>query len=692
MPTDRETPHIDAQHDDLIQPAEYAPPTTAGRSRKRRPDGRNFAIVLILAAALLFAWFLLSSRPLLVRLSPETADFSIEGGISLRLGPRVLLRPGSYALHASAPGYEDRVLALTVNDEVDQSVEVRLEKLPGRLAVSTTPVPARVFVDDAARGMSNADPIPVPAGVHRVRLEADRYVTQSIEMQVEGMAVMQTLDVRLEPGWGVYQLDSTPSDATVFVDGTEVGRTPLQLELLAGRRQLTLKRDGYRSLNLEVDAAAGAAGTLASPVLKEADGKIDVTSEPAGASITLDGEFQGTTPLEISLESGRPHEIVAFRSGYQRAIRRVELASGEKQSLRIALKPVTGEISVEVEPADAEVLVGGRLLGRGSQSVTLPASAQVIEVRREGFAAQRVTVTPRPGFDQTIRVRLLTQEQHRRASIKSRISTSLGQELVLLRPGPYTMGSSRREPGRRANEGFRKVDMQRAFYLGVSEVTNAEFRRFRPEHSSGNFKGKSLNGETQPVASISWDQAAHYCNWLSKKDGLQPFYRIENGTVVGFDAASAGYRLPTEAEWEWVARMQADGSLRRFGWGDQLPPTKGAGNYGDRSGATLLAQTLADYDDGYPVSAPARSFAANRHGVFDIDGNAAEWVHDYYEAAAGMSVAGQRDPMGPEVGEFHVIRGASWRTGAVTELRLSFRDYGKEGRADVGFRLARYLE
>lgn len=692
MPLDRESSRIDAQHDEVIEPVQYAPPTAAGRSRKRRPDGRNLAIALVLGAALLFAWFLLSSRPLLVRLSPENAAFSIEGGVSLRLGSRVLLRPGSYELHASAPGYEDRVLALTVSDDADQSVDVRLEKLPGLLAVATTPVAARVFVDDAELGMSNADPLPVRAGARRLRLEADRYITRSLELQVEGMAVTQSLELRLEPGWGVYHLDSTPSDATVLVDGTEVGRTPLALELLAGRRQLTLKRDGYRSLSLDVDAVAGESRTLDSPVLKEADGRIAVSSEPAGASITLDGEFQGTTPLEVALESGRPHEIVAFRSGYQRAVRSVELASGEKQALRIALKPVTGEISLEVEPADAEVLVAGRRLGRGSQTLTLPASEQVIELRREGFATQRVTVNPRPGFDQTIRVRLLTQEQQRRASIKPRITTSVGQELVLLRPGPYTMGSSRREPGRRANEGFRKVDMERAFYLGASEVTNAEFRRFRPEHSSGNFKGKSLNGETQPVVSVSWEQAAQYCNWLSAKEGLPPFYRLENGAVVGFDSASTGYRLPSEAEWEWAARMQADGSLLRFGWGEQLPPAKGAGNYGDRSGASLLAQALADYDDGYPVSAPVRSFRANRHGVFDIDGNAAEWVHDYYEAAAGMSVAGQRDPMGPEIGEFHVIRGASWRAGAVSELRLSFRDYGKEGRADVGFRLARYLE
>ena len=109
----------------------------------------------------------------------------------------------------------------------------------------------------------------------------------------------------------------------------------------------------------------------------------------------------------------------------------------------------------------------------------------------------------------------------------------------------------------------------------------------------------------------------------------------------------------------------------------------------DQSSASLLGDVIAGYDDGFPVSSPRKRFTPNRHGLFDMSGNAAEWVNDYYEAVPATRVS---DPLGPELGEFHVIRGASWRHGGITELRLAFRDYGKEARADVGFRLARYLE
>src|SRR5690606_13636205 len=84
------------------------------------------------------------------------------------------------------------------------------------------------------------------------------------------------------------------------------------------------------------------------------------------------------------------------------------------------------------------------------------------------------------------------------------IETSLGQELTLIPAGQFTMGSSRREQGRRSNEVLRRVKLSRAFYLGVREVSNAEFRQFMAEHDSGGFGGISLNDDDQPVVNVGW--------------------------------------------------------------------------------------------------------------------------------------------------------------------------------------------
>jgi formylglycine-generating enzyme required for sulfatase activity len=121
-----------------------------------------------------------------------------------------------------------------------------------------------------------------------------------------------------------------------------------------------------------------------------------------------------------------------------------------------------------------------------------------------------------------------------------------------------------------------------------------------------------------------------------------------------------------------------------------MPPVPGAGNFADRSAKGIVANVLMDFDDGYPVTAPVGSFTANVLGLFDLGGNAAEWMTDRYSVAASGS--GSDDPVGPADGQYHVIRGSSWRQSSISELRLSARDFGAEGRLDVGFRIARYAD
>ena len=162
--------------------------------------------------------------------------------------------------------------------------------------------------------------------------------------------------------------------------------------------------------------------------------------------------------------------------------------------------------------------------------------------------------------------------------------------------------------------------------------------------------------------------------------------------MTGFNLDSHGYRLLTEAEWAWTAKVIPEGKSEMFPWGTELyPPPKVVGNYADRSAAKFLSFTLSNYNDGFPVSAPVGSFAPNSKGIYDISGNVAEWTHDYYDIRP-MRGEPEQDPTGPRAGNRHVIRGASWAMGSRSELRLSFRDAGADGRMDTGFRLARYVD
>ena len=141
-------------------------------------------------------------------------------------------------------------------------------------------------------------------------------------------------------------------------------------------------------------------------------------------------------------------------------------------------------------------------------------------------------------------------------------------------------------------------------------------------------------------------------------DGLRPVYRIERGDVRGFDPNANGYRLPTEAEQAYVARVQADQSLMRFPWGDERrPPEDRMGNYADRAAENLLARSIPEYTDGYVATALVGNYDANRFDLHDLGGNVAEWINDFYAATAADLPSGVVDQLGPRGGEYHVIRG-----------------------------------
>jgi formylglycine-generating enzyme required for sulfatase activity len=314
-----------------------------------------------------------------------------------------------------------------------------------------------------------------------------------------------------------------------------------------------------------------------------------------------------------------------------------------------------------------------------------------VEIKKQGYQTYRTRITPRPGFPQEIRI-ALTNPSSAPKNPGAIIKAKNGYELKLVRPAVFTMGSSRREQGRRSNETLRKVNLKRPFYIGIREVTNKEFRQFSAGHNSGRFKTYSLNGPQLPAVGITWEQAALFCNWLSAREALPPVYILKGGILAAADPVGVGYRLASEAEWEYCTRFNKNKANLKYPWGNKYPPGPQSGNFADESAKDLLPSYLAGYHDGYPVMAPPAKFEINPLGLYDLGGNAAEWGHDYYSIYPYDSKKVYRDPMGPAEGKHHIIRGSSWRQSSISALRSSYRDYSDGKRLDLGFRISRYLE
>jgi formylglycine-generating enzyme required for sulfatase activity len=683
---------VDQNQSTPLSATEFTPLEAAGARRRLRISPVYLGLGAVLVLALLVFAYLLTARAVIFRLDPVDATLSVRG-LSFHIGGNFLLLPGRHEVSATAEGYHELEATIDVSSEHTQEIELTLKALPGRLLVDSAQTGVEVMIDGEPRGTAPGLIEDIPRGSHMVEFRKHRYFPLRRKIDIEGRGRTQTESVELEPAWGQMRIVSIPEAAEVFVDGQSVGVTPLTTEILETGTLLALAKKGYKSWERQVSIKAGSSETHPTVELAVADGRVDVSTTPAGAHVRVDGEFRGVTPVSVELSPLADHRLELYLEGYRKAERTVQVEPEGQSRLALQLKPIIGRIRLSVAPPDAEVMVNGRRIGSGSQTLDLTAREHELTVRMHGYQSRTEVIRPRQNLEQSLDIRLLTLEQAYWAQRPPHIDTAVGARLKLFRPAhTFTLGAARREPGRRANEAERNVRLERPFYLGTHEITNGQYRRWRGEHTSGAVRGLTLDMDSQPAVNMGWNAAALFCNWLSLLDDLPPFYLEENGRVAGWDPDSHGYRLPTEAEWAFAARVGPDGGRFMFPWdGELYPPPDVVENYADKGAADIVNFVLSNYEDGFAVSAPVGSFRPNRVGIFDISGNVSEWVNDYFEIRPARGEP-MLDPTGPESGDRHVVRGASWARAARSELRLAYRSAGREGNLETGFRIARYVD
>ncbi len=174
-------------------------------------------------------------------------------------------------------------------------------------------------------------------------------------------------------------------------------------------------------------------------------------------------------------------------------------------------------------------------------------------------------------------------------------------------------------------------------FVGKYEVTNRQFRRFKPAHASGQHKRLSLDGDSQPAVNLTWNEAREFCQWLTTNHSVISMKRYE-------------YRLPTEAEWTLFASGNQPGW--EYPWGPDWPPPRDWNYYGRENREP--GQKL-DHNDGFQVACPVQRSGANSFGLYGVGGNAWEWCEDVEGKAS------------------RVFKGASWADCHPYFLRLGRR-------------------
>ena len=604
-------------------------------------------------------------------------------GRSLYAGGTVVMK---LLAHQNHPIPSLRQACPHASPELEAAFEKMVAKTPESRFQSMTEV-----IADLARctGSSSSVPMVATAPGEDSRLSEFLRAMTSLPEQ----AVMTKAPAKKKVG-------SPPTDRTMAMFSSKVGTDPqTQQSLLRPVAARTTRRrppdcPWWKSLTTQI-AGGGASVLLLAAIIffmRTKDGLIRVEiNDPEievaikGTDIVLKQADQGT---DVKLSAG-DHTIIVQRGDFTFETDKLVLKRGD-----------TVTVKVELLAGQVQVHQGDMLLGQGPlpEQIIRPDAEPQIGSGWHGWPAEAPPPAIAP-FDAE------QAKKHQEAwakylDVPVEYTNSIGMKFRLIPPGEFTMGSTAFEieavlieaafkdvvpDDKHMQECIKseaprhKVILTQPVYLGVNEVTQAEYEKVmgvNPSHFAPLGAGKEavagLETIDHPVEWLSWNDAAEFCVKLSKQEKLKPFYFREGETITPLDGT--GYRLPSEAEWEFACRA---GTATKYWIGDRDEDLVRAGwfrgNAGDRTHA-------------------AGELKANPFGLHDIHGNVWEWVQDGWDASWYRQFQEKPaiNPSSPfSAGSQRVIRGGHWHYHADTcRSALRFAVGTTHLGYDIGFRVS----
>jgi len=621
---------------------------------------------------------------LVVRPTDANKSYSIKilSGLSVFISGALYSVSSESLVLVSAPGFREKTLSITPQFR-GKSVEVILDELPGKLTVTTVPElnMVRWKINGERVGSSPVFEVDLYPGTYQ--LEANhKYYKRHIRKVDIARAKNSDIKIPLLPVNGSLSIQSSPEGALIKINNEYIGETPLHVNVNGGKFEVSLSLKGYQPISNTIEITDNKSEIQRNYRLLRMTSKLLFKISPKGGVLLIDGKKVASNSA-YSITSSTETTLSYSLKGYYSQERKISLNPGVTQTILINLKPEYGIVEINSKPS-AKVTINGKEFGETPVSAKLLARKQLVVIKRSGYRLVEKSILPTSKRTTKILVDLHSEQAARLRDAPKSYTNDVGMELALFKPTSFTMGAPRYEKGQRANEFLRKIRFTKPFYASTHEVTLEQFREFRPDH-------KPAGNENLPATSLTWINAAAYCNWLSKKENLEPFYYLKGGNLASVNKEANGYRLLTEAEWEWLARKANREITTKFSWGDKSVVPTMTGNIADESSKGANQFYVPNYTDGYVEVAPVGSFKKGLSGLYDLTGNVREWVHDTYSVQPPISNIVEIDPLSTSLGRNRVVKGSSWRSGTRSTLRAAYRDGMVNRQDDIGFRIGRYL-
>lgn len=655
------------------------------RVRKNKKRILNVASLLLVIFVLILGVTIFGAKRITATYQGaySTASYELVDGYGVIVGDYVIALSKNMQFIGRAKGYLEQVILFSEYQSREVIINFKYSLQNLKISAATGLTNPRWYLDDTLVSQDQVANIYLEPGTYAVKVLADNIYETN---RVVDLTLGEDSDIRLvlvnrNP---LVTVASEPSGADVYISSEYVGSTPLSvsldLQLTGSSVDLLVEKEGFEPISDKIEIVPRQDEVHRTYRMQGATTPLELVVVPENGILKVDSivvvGFNSGDQVRVSKSQGSEIEYEKF--GYRS--QKVTVSANEK-TLAIELAPIYSRLLVQTSP-ESDVQIDGVFVGRTPIDMELQIGDYQITMTEEEYVEISQPLRITENQITTMSEDLETEFDYLyRTSPISYVNTA-SSTLLKVSGGRLLLGAPRNERGQRANEIIRDVNFRRSFYVSAGEITASQYNDFRTTNNTGD----------TPVRDISWIDAAEYCNWLSAKEGYSGFYQLNGGRLAGYDADSRGYRLPTEAEWEYLAKRHGKRSASIFTWGENYTLGSDSGNIADNSADGLAYKSISTYDDGYKEVAPIKTYAP-LNGFYDLSGNVSEYVHDYYTINPLLGRSISVDYLGPTEGSQKVVKGSNYLSADWTELRAAFRepiDMGV-GRHDVGFRIARYV-